>query len=103
MLWKRDAEFREIVKNCKGFCFQHFIQLYELSGQHLKGDMLLEFRQLISSLQTENLKRVEDDLEWFTLKFDYRYKEQPWKNAKDALARSILKINSQWADKSTKK
>lgn len=103
MLWKRDAEFRQLVKSSKGFCLDHFMQVYEAASQHLSGEKLTEFRQLIASLETENLKRVEDDLEWFTLKFDYRYKEQPWKNAKDALPRSILKINSQFPDKSSKK
>ena len=73
--------------------------IYETAAKHLNSDQTTEFRQLISSLQMENLKRVEDDLEWFTLKFDYRYKDQPWKNAKDALPRSILKINGQFAEK----
>ena len=50
-------------------------------------------------LEVENFERLEKEIEWFTLKFDYRYKDKPWKNAKDALPRSILKINGQFAEK----
>ena len=99
MLWKKNDEFRQMVKNCKGFCLNHFMLIYETSSKHLNAAQTDEFRQLIAALQMDNLKRVEDDLEWFTLKFDYRYKDQPWKNAKDALPRSILKINGQFAEK----
>ena len=37
------------------------------------------------------MKRVTDDLEWFIDKFDYRHKDEPWKNSKDALPRAITK------------
>ncbi len=40
------------------------------------------------------MKRVTDDLEWFTDKFDYRNEDKPWKNSKDALPRSMNKTNS---------
>ena len=103
MLWKKNAEFRQTVKDSKGFCLNHFMQIYEAASRHLSADQTNEFRQIIGALQEENMKRMEDDLEWFTLKFDYRYKDKPWKNAKDALPRSILKINGQFADKSGKK
>ena len=73
--------------------------IYENAAKHLNAEQTAELRELIASIQMENLTRVEDDLEWFTLKFDYRYKDKPWKNAKDALPRSILKINGQFAEK----
>ncbi len=40
------------------------------------------------------MQRVIDDLEWFIDKFDYRNENEPWKNSKDAVQRSILKTNS---------
>ena len=39
-------------------------------------------------------QRVADDLEWFIDKFDYRHKDEPWKNSKDALPRAMNKLNS---------
>ena len=40
----------------------------------------------------DNMERVNGDLSWFIDKFDYRYKNEPWKNSKDALPRGIIKI-----------
>ncbi|MBQ7058475.1 MAG: hypothetical protein IJM83_04120 [Firmicutes bacterium] len=94
MLYKKDPSVQQKLKEGKGFCFDHFLQLYETAGKHLKGDQLTEFRSMIIGSMDENLKRVEDDLEWFTQKFDYRYAKEPWKNSKDALPRTILKLRS---------
>ena len=40
------------------------------------------------------MERVNGDLDWFIKKFDYRFQNEPWKNSKDAIQRSILKTNS---------
>ena len=40
-------------------------------------------------------KKVEEDIDWFIQKFDYRFKDEPWKNSKDALQRTILKVSSE--------
>jgi len=44
-------------------------------------------RQQIGCLET-----MRDDVEWFTLKFDYRNANKDWKNSKDALPRSIRRL-----------
>ncbi|NLE68688.1 MAG: hypothetical protein GX611_00720, partial [Clostridiales bacterium] len=43
-------------------------------------------------LLNENLKRLEEELEWFTLKFDYRNADKPWGNSRDALERTVNKL-----------
>ncbi|MGN0395989.1 MAG: DUF6062 family protein [Coprococcus sp.] len=40
-----------------------------------------------------NMERINDDISWFIDKFDYRYKNEPWKNSKDAIPRGIIKTN----------
>lgn len=42
------------------------------------------------------------DLDWYIDKFDYRYKDEPWKNSKDAIERTITKTNSILINKTTK-
>ena len=37
------------------------------------------------------MKRVRDDVAWFINKFDHKYANEPWKNAKDSLVRATLK------------
>jgi len=44
------------------------------------------------SLQLSNLKRIQEEVNWFTLKFDYRNNDAPWGNSKDAIPRSIQKL-----------
>ena len=94
MLWAKDASMRERVRCGKGFCFSHFALLLETSRKKLFGKAGEEFCQVITAVQLENMKRVEGDLDWFIKKFDYRYREEPWKSAKDAVARSLVKTAS---------
>ena len=45
-------------------------------------------------MMMENMKRVKEDLEWFRDKFDYRNQDAPWKNSRDAVPRTLMKLNS---------
>ncbi len=92
-LYHREEEFRNKFRNTKGFCTKHYKMLYEGAPEHLKGDELICFIKELNELYLENMKRVSNDLEWFINKFDYRYANEPWKNAKDALTRSMQKTN----------
>ena len=47
-------------------------------------DEMEAFLEKLCKLQIDNLARVTEDVEWFTKKFDYRYKDADWKNSKDA-------------------
>ncbi len=93
-LYRTDEEFRKKFHSSKGFCSKHYALLYELSSTHLHGKELEEFLHELNQLYLENMKRVRDDLEWFTDKFDYRFADEPWKNSKDALPRTVEKVNS---------
>ena len=95
-LLKKDAAFQDQVWQSKGFCFDHFLMLLDRSAEFLSGEKLADFRTRLQQLEKENLDRLEEELDWFIKKFDYRYREEPWKTSKDALPRTILKINGQW-------
>lgn len=92
-LYKNDDAFRTKFKQSNGFCLNHYAILFDQSGSQLSGDMQADFIKNLNEVFLTNLKRVRQDLEWFTNKFDYRYVNEPWKNAKDALPRSIHKVN----------
>ena len=92
-LYHTDKDFREKFITSKGFCASHYKILYQEAPKSLSGEELNQFLKELNSLFLENMKRVRDDLDWFINKFDYRYADQPWKNAKDALTRSMLKTN----------
>lgn len=93
-LYHNEEEFRSKFKASKGFCTSHYKILSLTAPQYLKGDELNDFLSILHSLYLNNMKRVSGDLEWFINKFDYRYANEPWKNAKDALPRAMQKTNS---------
>ncbi len=93
-LWKNDEDFREKYKKCKGFCMDHYAVLVESAGNELSGKHLESFMECTSDIFISNMKRVKEDLDWFIDKFDYRFKDEPWKNSKDALPRMLEKVNS---------
>ena len=92
--YEHDEEFRSRFAASKGFCTKHFGMLYDMAASQLSAKHLEEFIQTLNQVYLTNMKRVTDDLEWFTDKFDYRNEDAPWKNSKDALPRSMTKTNS---------
>lgn len=92
-MWKKTPEFKEAFKSCKGFCTYHYGILYEAGASKLNKTQYQEFLEVLNKLYFENMERVNGDLGWFIDKFDYRYKNEPWKNSKDAIPRGIIKTN----------
>ena len=88
----KDPEFRTQVENSKGFCMRHFGQLLEKAEQSLPNSQREWFYGEVFALVEENLRRVQEDLDWLVCKYDYRYLQADWKNSRDALQRSMQKI-----------
>lgn len=90
-MYKNDASFRDKFFASKGFCMQHFVHLAESSEKYLGTEEAHEFVTKLCALQKENISRVKEDVSWFTKKFDYRYKDESWKNSRDAVIRGCEK------------
>lgn len=88
----KEGEFRQRVESCKGFCMGHFAQLLEAAQTRLPGKYHDWFYATIPELMQKNLERVKGDLDWFTAKFDYRNASADWKNSRDAVQRSMQKL-----------
>lgn len=93
-LYHTEDGFRAKFNASKGFCTGHYKTLYHEAAKYLRGEELNQFIKELNKLYLENMKRVSEDLEWFINKFDYRYANEPWKNAKDAVPRAMQKTNS---------
>ncbi len=91
-LWRTEEDFKKKLESCKGFCLRHLEHILDSAGTHLAPRQEEEFNNMLYALQLENMERVLEDVRWFTKKFDYRYKDAPWKNSRDAVPRSIEKI-----------
>ncbi len=91
-MWKKDAAFPEMMKKCRGFCNLHYCMLYEGAPAALSGKQLEEFKTLLNEVYFAGMERVNEDLSWFIDKYDYRNKDAPWKNSKDAIPRAVIKV-----------
>ncbi len=88
----KDGEFREKVAGSKGFCLRHFAGLLEAAEQRLPNEQREWFYRTAFSLMDENLRRVKADLDWLIAKYDYRNAGADWKNSRDALQRTMQKL-----------
>ncbi len=93
-LWKKEPEFREKVLSTNGFCLEHFALIMTEARKRMKPADHSQFAGAIIPLQKKNLARIDEELDWFIRKFDYRFQNEPWKNSKNAPKRAILKISS---------
>ena len=93
-LWKTDTAFRKRWEGSKGVCLPHAAELLRHAQKHLNAANQQLFAQSLLSLVKENLSQDEKDLEWFTLKFDYRNHDKPWGNSRNALERTINRLRS---------
>lgn len=92
----KDGDFRKKVENSKGFCLRHFSQLLEAAQTMLPGSYETWFYDTVPAVTEKNLLRVKEDLDWFVAKFDYRNAGADWKNAKDALSRTMQKLQGMY-------
>ena len=88
----KDAGFRTKVEQSKGFCMRHFLKLMETAPQELPNDQRQWFYETIFPLMRANLARVKGDLDWFIDKFDHRNAGADWKNSRDAVSRTMQKL-----------
>jgi len=91
-LYFTHTEFKQLFESSKGFCLPHLALVLEMAGKTLSAEQTKTFQKKVAEIELANLKRVEGELEWFTLKFDYRNTDKPWGNSKDAVERSINKL-----------
>jgi len=93
-MYFKDIEFRNKVKNSKGFCLRHYNMLLRSAKIHLAPKQLALFILDINKLMLTNMDRLLDEVQWFSQKFDHRNEKASWKNSKDAVPRAIEKFIS---------
>ena len=91
-LLENEPEFLQQLKNSKGFCLPHFADLYEACSEQLHGTNREQILKALDQLMGENLDRIQEDIDWFIDKFDYRNQNADWKNSKDAVQRTMQKL-----------
>ena len=91
-LYFTQKEFRTRFDGGMGYCMRHFELLAESAEKSLSGGKQDTFLTSLVKMQLSNLERINEEVNWFTKKFDYRYTQEPWKNSRDALPRAMRKL-----------
>lgn len=91
-MWKTEPEFRQKMCASKGLCLHHLKELAYFVPSKLSKKEAAEFISMILSKQSCEFNRIQEDIDRFILKFDYRNKDMEWGSAKDAPERTIEKI-----------
>ncbi len=92
-LWKKEPNFKEKFDNSKGVCLPHLKELLFSANKELKGEDAKAFISGLLKKEISQLKRIQEDIHKFTLKFDYRNKDMEWGTAKDSPIRTVEKIS----------
>ncbi len=92
VVWKKESEFRRLISQGKGFCIPHYTRLLREAPSRLSGSDLSTFTSDVINAEKKALERIEKELEWFTLKFDYRNADKPWGTSEDAVERTLNKL-----------
>lgn len=88
-LWDKEADFRKKLETSKGLCLPHMLLVLKAAASELSGKRLEEFTDFLINTQSDRLEVLNEDVNWFTKKFDFNNKDADWKNSKDAVPRAV--------------
>lgn len=94
-LFSKEKEFREKAKSQPLFCLNHYKELVVKGKKQLSKKDFEEFFTIINNIEKAYLNTLSEDVKWFSKKFDYRNKDEDWKNSKDALERAVYTLTSE--------
>ena len=94
LLWENDEAFREKALAQPFFCLPHYAGFVAAAKQRLGRREFADFYKAIVELEGAYMDELRSDVSHFCKKFDYRYEDEPWGNAKDAPERAIAFLGS---------
>ena len=88
-MYKTDEQMDGKIKEQPYICLKHQKQLFELGQKALPKDLYKKFCKTVNELGLAYTQELIGDINWFCKKFDYRYRNEDWKNSKDAIERAV--------------
>lgn len=89
LLFRTDDAFRRKYAAQPYFCLPHYRRLLTVARAAMPKKEIGGFVGVTEEIERRYLAALSEDVSWFCKKFDYRYQDEPWKNAKDAVERAI--------------
>lgn len=96
--YANEPEFRKKLQDKKYFCLPHISMMLRRGADKLSQNDASEFMTALLTGYDSGLSELIADVEWFTLKFDYRNTDKPWGNSKNALQRSMRFLSADRSD-----
>jgi len=88
-MYKSDSEFDARLQEQPYICLKHTRKLFEIASKGLSKDLYKKFCQTVNDINIAYATELVSDVNWFCKKFDYRYKDEDWKNSKDSVERAV--------------
>lgn len=88
-LYGADGAFKKKLASQPYFCLRHYGKYIKAASGELSKKEFAEFYKTISELEQSYVATLNEDVSWYCKKFDYRYKDEDWKNSKDSIERTI--------------
>ena len=89
ILWDTEKQFRDKLAEQPYVCLEHYKKLIEYAKKRLSKKRFSEFSAALDEVVFGYYDKLREDVRWFVKKFDYRYDDEPWGDAKDAVERAI--------------
>lgn len=97
-MFAHDKDFKEKFSKCKTHCLPHVASLLRSCANEMSQNDAADFLPLLAAGFDSSLNELIGDVEWFTLKFDYRNNDKPWGNSKNSIQRSMRFLSADRSD-----
>lgn len=87
-LFETDGAFKKKLAEQPYFCLRHYGRFVKTASYELGKKRFAEFYEIISEKEKSYAGTLLEDVSWYCKKFDYRYRDEDWKNSKDSLERT---------------
>ncbi len=89
LLWEMDIEFRHKMEKQTYFCMPCYTRFLKTAKHFVSKKKLPDFLDAAQSVQMKYLEDLKSDISHFCRKFDYRFHDEPWGNAKNSVERAV--------------
>ncbi len=88
-LWDTDPDFRTKTEAQPYICLPHYRKWLEYGKRGMNKKRYPDFYRAVTGVVNRYFDELQNDVSWFVKKFDYRYDNEPWGNAKDSVERAV--------------
>ncbi len=89
LLYEEDPAFRKKLQGQPYFCLPHYKAFLQTAKRLQNKKTYAACYRDANVVMTAYFDALREDVKHFCRKFDYRYEEEPWGNAKDAPERAV--------------